>query len=184
MHKLKSNASPPIGKILVLDSTAFYAGVPYTGQGPYYTTDLVIKEVAHRKIKSVSIENLVETGKLKVYDYSKSYLKKVELTAEESGDFSYISKADISVLALALEFKNRGSSVIILSDDYSVENLAEILGLGIVPIMTSGINKVVNWKIYCVGCGKDFQDKGRKVCDICGSSLKRKFKTANNLSHD
>ena len=167
---------------VVLDATAFYAGVPYTGQGTYYTTDLVIKEVSHTRIKSASIDGLVEAGRLRIYHPSERYLNLVKEAAGESGDFSLLSDTDKSVVALALEFKDKGLKVVIISDDYSVENLAETLGLKAVAVMTGGIKKVVKWRIYCGGCGKVFQDRGRTVCDVCGSPLKRKFKTANDLS--
>ncbi len=183
MQKIRQPDTPaPSGEVVVLDATAFYAGVPYTGQGTYYTTDLVVKEVSHRKKKATSIEDLVEARRLRIYHPDKRYRKMVVEAAGKSGDLSHLSNTDISVVALALEFKSRDLKVMIISDDYSVENLAHILGVKSVAVMTGGIKKVVRWSIYCGGCGKVFQDKDGKVCDVCGSRLKRKFKTANDIS--
>jgi UPF0271 protein len=170
------------GGATVLDSTAFYAGVPYTSFATFYTTDLVVKEISHRKRKIVSITDLVETGRLKVYNPSSISVQLVKNAAMRSGDFSRISETDVSVLALAVELKDRCLDVTIISDDYSVENLAGILGMKRVSVMTGGIQRVVEWLIFCPGCGKVFQDRGVSACDVCGSALKRKFKTTIDLS--
>lgn len=168
--------------VMILDATAFYAGLPYTGLDTYYTTDSVVKEVSHIKARSASLGNLVEAGRLKIHTPSKRYIEQVKEAARKSGDFSLLSVADVSVLALGLEFKGRDLQATIVSDDYSVENLAHLLSLNVSSVMTKGIKKVVRWLLYCSGCGKVFQDRGVKVCDVCGSPLKRKFRTANDLS--
>ncbi|MCL4437189.1 MAG: nucleotide-binding protein [Thaumarchaeota archaeon] len=169
-------------RVTVLDATAFYAGVPYTSLATYYTTDSVVKEVSHRKAKSVSIEDLVEAGRLRIYNPSTRSEERVQAAAQRSGDFSSLSGADISVVALALELKERGSDVTVISDDYAVENLSSILGIKRVSVMTGGIKKVVEWLTYCPGCGKVFRDQGLQVCDVCGSTLKRKFKSGSGAS--
>ncbi len=168
--------------ITVLDATAFYAGVPYTSLATYYTTDSVVKEVSHRKSKSISIEGLVEAGRLRIYNPSVKSVERVQETAQRSGDISSLSETDISVVALALELKERGSDIIVISDDYAVENLSSILGIKRVSVMTGGIKKIVEWLIYCPGCGKVFRDQHPKTCDVCGSTLRRKFKSTSDTS--
>lgn len=169
---------------MVLDATAFYADVPFTSPATYYTTDSVVREVSHGTIRAGYIEGLVEAGRLRIRRPSERYVEWVRKAAGGSGDFSHLSDTDVSVVALALELRSRGLSVTVVSDDYSVENLAHILGFKVVSVMTSGIKRVVQWLIYCGGCGKIFQDGGVRVCDVCGSPLRRRFKTANDLSRD
>ncbi len=169
-------------RVTVLDATAFYAGVPYTSLATYYTTDSVVKEVSHRKSKSVSVEDLVEAGRLRIYNPSTKSVERVQEAAQKSGDILSLSEADISVVALALELKERGSDITVISDDYAVENVSSILGIKRVSVMTGGIKKVVEWLTYCPGCGKVFRDQRIRICDVCGSTLKQKFKSSSSTS--
>ena len=124
----------------------------------------------------------VETGRLRIYNPSFTSMERVKEAAHGSGDLSILSEADISVVALALEMKERGSIVTVISDDYAVENLSTILGIKRVSVMTGGITKVVEWLIFCQGCGKVFRDQGIQICDVCGSNLKRKFKSKGSTT--
>jgi len=187
LHKRLQKENASVGsstskEMVVLDATAFYADVPFSSWETYYSTDSVIEEVSHKKIRKTYIEGLIEAGRLKIYSPSEQYLKKVNNVAKEIGDSSTLSKPDITVVALALEFQKQGNQVMIISDDYSVENLSKTLDIRIVSVMTQGIKKMVKWQKYCSGCGKVFHNGKSRECDVCGSSLKRKFKTANNLS--
>jgi UPF0271 protein len=166
-------------QVIILDATAFYAGIPYSGLAKYYTTDSVVREISHRKKKITSVQDLIETGKLKIYDPVDEYLQIVENAAHKTGDVTQLSKTDISIIALALEFKNRNLKVTLISDDYSVENLANKLGIFTASVSTEGIKKIVEWKIYCGGCGKIFKNFSSRICDVCGSTLKRKFNNEN-----
>lgn len=168
--------------IVILDATAFYADVPFTSQDSFYSTDSVIKEVSHKKSRETYIEGLVQAGRLKIFSPSKQYLVKVKEVAQESGDISTLSSTDISVVALSLEFKSDGKNVTIISDDYAVQNLADILGLKAVSVMSRGIKKTVKWIQYCSGCGKVYNKKNMRECIVCGSSIKRKFQSTNNLN--
>ncbi len=87
--------------MVVLDATAFYADVPFNSSETYYSTDSVIEEVSHKKIRKTHIEGLIEADRLRIYSPSEQYLKKVNKVAQESGDSSTLSKPDISVIALA-----------------------------------------------------------------------------------
>lgn len=168
-------------QVIILDSTAFYSGIPYSGLAKYYTTDSVVREISHRKKKIISIQGLIETGKLEVYEPVKDFLQIVVNTACKTGDFPQLSKTDISIIALALEFKNRNLKVTLISDDYSVENVAKKLGILTASISADGIKRIVEWKIYCGGCGKVFKNFTSNICDVCGSPLKKKF---NNIPVD
>ena len=169
-------------KVIIIDATAFYAGVPYNSLDTYYTTEPVVEEIAHIKTKSGSLENLIEIGRVRVYRPSEQYLEKVRSEAVSSGDSTHLSTADISIIALGLELKSDGFDVTLVSDDFSVGNLSYLLGLKVSTVMTLGIKKVVQWVVYCYGCGKTFKDSKLKVCDVCGSPLKRKFKKTSNLN--
>jgi UPF0271 protein len=167
---------------VILDATAFYADVPFSSLATYYSTQSVIEEVSHKKIRKAYIDGLIETGRLRIYFPSEQYFKRVKEVASKSGDVFTLSKTDVSVVALALEFMSKDDRVIIVSDDHAVENLAKTLGIKVVSVMTSGIKKIVKWKQYCMGCGKIFHESKKRECDVCGSTIKRKFENDDDLS--
>lgn len=160
---------------LVLDATAFYAGIPFSGVSRYHTTSLVIREVSHRPLTRASIQGLIDAGRLKIRDPHPRFVTAVREMAFKSGDLGRVSDADMSVVALGLELQDEGRTPMLLSDDYAVENLARHFEVKLGPVMTRGISRVVKWVVYCPGCGKIFDDARINVCDVCGTKLKRRF---------
>ena len=59
----------------------------------------------------------------------------------------------------------------ILTDDYSIQNLAEHMGIEHIAVGERGITRKVHWTYRCKGCGKYFDDKV-EVCPICGSAVR------------
>jgi UPF0271 protein len=91
---------------------------------------------------------------------------KIKSAAESTGDIDRLSPTDMEVLSLALEL---GAPLI--SDDYSIQNVAKVIGMKCIPMEQQGIKKVFYWKYRCKGCGKEY-DRDVKECRICGQSLK------------
>lgn len=162
---------------LVLDATAFYAGIPFTSTSKYHTTSAVIREVSHRSLTRASIQGLVDSSRLQIRDPQPKFVSAVKAMASKSGDLARVSNTDISVVALALELKDEGRTPTLVSDDYAVENLARHFQVKLGPVMTRGISKVVKWVVYCRGCGKVFDDVRITVCDVCGTKLRRRFRS-------
>jgi endoribonuclease Nob1 len=86
----------------------------------------------------------------------------------QSGDYSKLSKADISVLALAYQLDKT-----LISDDFAVENTAKLLGISIMPLVTKGIKHTRKWISFCGTCGKGYGPNITE-CSICGNRLKRR----------
>jgi UPF0271 protein len=105
----------------------------------------------------------------------------VKNSAGKIGDAHKLSYADCHILALALQIKHEGMRPIIISDDYSVQNMTQFLGLEFSPVMTRGISKKIEWLIYCRGCGKSFKNPKNSICDVCGTELKRKVKIKKGI---
>ncbi|MCP8316000.1 MAG: nucleotide-binding protein [archaeon] len=163
-------------KALVLDTTAFYAVIPFTGTSKYYTTPSVIREVSHNQTLSMAISALIESNRLIIIEPLNDLIEEVRLTASKSGDLQKLSNTDISVIALGMQLKRNGYYVTIVSDDYSIQNVVKFSGLNFSPIMTRGISRTIRWFLYCSGCGKVFYDSSAIVCDVCGTRLKRKMR--------
>jgi UPF0271 protein len=111
------------------------------------------------------LEFLLESG-LKVVSPSEDTLKEVVSAAEESGDISRVSEADLEILGLAKELE-----ATLLTDDYSIQNLAAILNVDYLGISQEGIKRKFKWRIRCKGCGR-FWDTMHPSCPVCGSELK------------
>jgi len=103
---------------------------------------------------------------LKTSDCTKGSVDKVSATAEKSGDIGRLSPVDITVLALGLD-----TGGTILSDDYSIQNVAKLMGIPFRSVGTKGITKVEKWNYQCIGCRKWFKEKTSE-CPICGSGMK------------
>ena len=152
----------------ILDASAFYAGVPFRSQEQYHTTTSIYDEIRHIKKDHDILGVLLETGRLKIMEPDKRSVQKSIDAARLTGDLQRLSRQDISVIALGLYMKGQ-----IITDDYSVANVAESLGMTIYPVMTRGIRNVGRWIHYCPGCSTH-QKSGSK-CSVCGTTLKRKF---------
>lgn len=155
---------------LVLDSTAFYAGIPYQGSGRYYTTYFVLEEVRHHNIGSSLIHTRVQ-----VTEPSHESVETVRSTASKTGDIGALSQADVSLLALALDLKKAEGTVNLVSDDFAVRNVAEILGIPLSETsMKGGEWRSLTWVLFCKGCTKKYTNPKLVDCPVCGTKLVRK----------
>ena len=131
---------------LVLDTTAFYAGVPYTNTTEnLVTTPDVISEVSNERTRT-----LIALSKVNVLQGTPDAFKKVKEAARGTGD------------------------AILLSDDFAVENVASKLGIKARPLMTGGISTASEWVFFCPACGKKYS-KQRPDCLVCGTKLEKRL---------
>ncbi len=152
----------------ILDASAIYAGVPFRSSNDYYTTSLVYDEIKHIKKNHDALGILLEANRLKIRDSDKESTEAAIKAAKDTGDFSQLSKQDISIIALCIEMNGE-----IISDDFAISNVAKNLSLKISPIMTQGIKDVGKWVHYCPGCRTNHTNV--KECPMCGTPLKRKL---------
>jgi len=151
----------------VLDSTAFYAGIPFSSNEPNYTTSLVYNEIEHIKKDHDAVQILIETKRLMICDPEHQFIITANNTAKKSGDIPNLSDEDISTIALSLQLNAE-----LVTDDFAVSNVAKNLGIKVIPVMTNGIKNVITWKYYCPGCKTNFSKITE--CPRCGNRLKRK----------
>ncbi len=168
MDSLNSNSS-------VLDAGAFYAGIPFLSQARYnyFTTQLVFDEVRHIKQSHGANEALLETGSLKIIDPSAANIEKAKTAAKKTGDYTKLSPADLSIIALASELK-----IPLVTDDYAVANVASALSITVKSTSSKALREKRRWITYCSACGKAFGSDTRE-CPLCGNKLRRKFKVVN-----
>jgi len=145
----------------VLDATAIRSGMTIAGEG-WFTTPSVINEIRlGRQGKDMA---LLADLSITVKSPSDDYVDRVRSAAEKTGDINRLSGTDIDILALALELDGT-----LITDDYSVQNIASILKLQYKTALT-GIREIIHWTYRCRGCGKFFE-KEQTDCPVCGSEI-------------
>jgi len=169
--------------IYVLDSSAFIFSFSISPSATAYTTEEVIQEVSRNRFVKLKIEIYTLQGSLKVLSPPSEYLSKVSLATADTADFKVLSKADLSVIALALYLKeNMDKDIVLITDDYSLQNIAYVLGIKFKSMTVKGITKKIKWMIYCPACGKVVKDSKMSICPICGHQLRRKATEKASIS--
>ena len=113
----------------MLDSSAFYAGIPFSSNEPSYITSLVYNEIEHIKKDHDAIRILIETKRLTINEPDNQFVIAANDAAKKSGDFSNLSDEDISTIALSLQLKAE-----LVTDDFAVSNVAKNLNIKVVDI--------------------------------------------------
>jgi len=159
----------------VLDATAFYAGIPFSSQATHHVSTLVYDEIKHIKKNHDALQILINSNRLLVMQPEIKFQDMVEECARKTGDIHSLSSEDISCIALSLELNEE-----LISDDFAVSNVSNVLGVKVIPLMTQGIKVVGKWIFYCPACKKDFSNE--KNCLLCGNKLKKKL-VKHNTNH-
>ncbi len=155
-------------KIFIIDTSTILSGKPLSLDGELYTTPKVEAEFSPGGRSYRVFQFLLESG-LQIISPTREMIEIVRKNILKTGD--RLSDADIELLALALDFKKKGFPVIILTDDYGIQNTAYELGIKYQGVDQRGITKKFKWIWRCQGCGKIFMER-IDVCPICGSKLK------------
>ena len=100
-------------------------------------------------------------------------LTKARELATTTGDIAGLSNVDFELLALVLE---RG--VILVTDDYRLQNLCELGGIAWSSVTTEGIRSMWSWELRCSGCKlvidapkEPYPDRNLGNCRECGAEL-------------
>ena len=173
---MKTQTNKPCKRVIVLDTSAFLAGFdPFSLNEEQVTVPKVEEEIRKNSIILVRFKTALENGKLKVKAPSEKFLNKVKASASKVGDSFLLSETDIQLLALALELKAIGYTPQIVTDDYSIQNVATQLGIEFLALATFGIKRLLEWIRYCPACHREYPANcSSKECLVCGTELKRK----------
>lgn len=145
---------------LVLDTSALYMGKDLPEEHELVVSPGVVREL-EREGMSARLELLLAT-KIRVLTPSKDSLDRVAKEAQGTGDSARLSPTDIEVLALAADLGYE-----IVTDDYSIQNLAAVLKIPCRGLDQRGITRVIHWDARCGGCGKTLPADADE-CDVCG----------------
>ena len=163
-------------RVIVLDTSAFLAGFdPFSLPVEQVTVPKVEEEILRNSMIKMRFETAVESGKLKVQAPTQEFTNAAKAYASKVGDSYKLSEADMQLLALALELKKEGYTPQIITDDYSIQNVATQMGIEFLALATFGIKRLLEWVRYCPACHKEYSANTKhKECQICGTELKRK----------
>ncbi len=163
-------------RVIVLDTSAFLAGFdPFSLSAEQVTVPKVEEEILRNSMNKMRFETAVENGKLKVKSPSQQASDSAKAYASKVGDSFKLSEADLQLLALALELKTEGYTPQIVTDDYSIQNVATQMGIGFLALATFGIKRLLEWIRYCPACHRQYPANCKtKECQVCGTELKRK----------
>jgi UPF0271 protein len=165
-----------MGKAIVLDTSALIMGYEAAEvEAEHYTVPSVREEIQRDDIRKLRLDSAINSGRITVKSPDTKYRDEAQRIIGEMGEADALSEADAELLALGAQLKGEGWETTVVSDDYSVQNVASELGLGFRGLATQGIKRQFKWETYCPGCRRTFekpQEDG--VCPICGTDLKRR----------
>ncbi|MEM4971668.1 MAG: NOB1 family endonuclease [Sulfolobales archaeon] len=156
---------------LIVDTACFLAGYITTIYGAkIFTVKEVLEEVKDAWSRE-RLELLLNSGKIDVLEPSKESIEKARAIASRENLLDALSETDQKLLALAIELKEKGWRVTLITDDSYLHALARKLG-----IVSRGVRREVpkrfKPKIYiCEVCGYSTIKKIDR-CPICGSPIK------------
>lgn len=156
------------GKVYVIDTSGFIVGVDLS-DGTLVTVPGVAEEIIDSSTRLRF--DLLRDGGLRVEPPLKIYQEQVRRVAVSTGDVGVLSGTDIDILSKAMEIGEM-SHVVLVTDDYAVQNAATAMGIAYMPAGTWGIQKELVWEMKCIGCG-NVVESGSK-CPICGSAVRRR----------
>lgn len=176
LFKMKTKKKP---KVFILDTSAVLSGKPINlSDYKMVTTPGVFQELKPGGRDYQSFQFLLEKG-LTICSPSEESIHRVNIVSEQTGDKNRLSFEDKEILALALEM-SKDNEVVIITDDYSIQNMAHVLNINFEGIIQSGITKKFKWIYQCQGCGKKFKEN-IKTCPICGAQTKNIISSKENI---
>lgn len=152
--------------MFVLDASAFIH--EYHTDEPTVTIPEVREELEDES--SYRFDALEGSG-MRIHIPDPGSIERIRRAAREGGDHGELSDTDVRLLATAFELEGT-----IVTDDYAVQNVANLLDLEVEPIAQDGIEEPLDWNFQCQGCGREFEEDHDR-CPICGTDLARKRPT-------
>ena len=131
--------------LYVLDASAVLNdfSFSFSPEHSYVVTSEVMDELRDLRSKQLA-ENALHTGLLRIVSPGEKHSAEAKSLAEEHG-FS-LSKADLSVLALAMQFKGEGKEFEVVTDDYSLQNFLKMLKIPFSAVIQGEIKRVLSFR--------------------------------------
>lgn len=163
-------------RVVILDTGALLAKYyRYIDRSRYsiYTTESAVLEVKDYENKQ-ALEEAIELGLLYVVKPGQDYLERAIYNARSIGALHKLSRTDIEIAALAEQLKDHSIVVMVITDDYELQNLLLHMEVGFKPLRTIGIRESRIYTAQCPVCGYVPGKPGEDKCPFCNSEIKRR----------
>ncbi|MBS3781479.1 MAG: nucleic acid-binding protein [Candidatus Thermoplasmatota archaeon] len=149
----------------VLDTSAILSGKDIPLDEDMYVPSGVLTEISeggrwHRKLEMMRSAGLTEMSP------PGNLMDRVRGHASKTGDDIRLSETDIEVIALAIHVEGT-----ILTDDYSIQNLAKSMGVEFKGIAQEEIDEQWEWEYRCEKCHRWLKEP-KDECPRCGGEVK------------
>ncbi len=152
------------GSVYVPDTSAILTGKIDILSMKCIVPSGVIKEIRKGKMGRLMDHEMCV---IQITDPKNKFLDVVRSAARETGDLPYLSQTDMDIIAVALEIGG-----IIISDDYSLQNVSSKLKIEFQGCGLECIKSRISWGYVCKGCGAKYEEK-LESCRICGHKITR-----------
>jgi UPF0271 protein len=128
------------GQILIIDSAAVLndPNFFFSRDSRNLITNTVLAELRDSQSKALA-ENALKNNLLEISTPSEAAIEQVREKASALG-MCRLSLADLSVIALAMELRQQ--KPIVLTDDYSIQNILKFIGIEFRPVIQPGIDEI------------------------------------------
>ena len=165
-----------LAALILLDSSAILNdyGFSFDPKRKYAITSRIVAEL--RDLRSrMMLDNALMLRLVSITDPCPLSLQKI-IDFVASKGFERLSNADLSLLALAKELKQKKEKILLVSDDYSIQNTCKLLGIPFKPAIQGRIRETIVFDKYCPGCNKRYKRSFKGNCERCGTRLKTRRK--------
>ncbi|MFO8109104.1 MAG: PIN domain-containing protein [Thermoplasmata archaeon] len=149
----------------VLDTSAILSGKDVSLDKDMYIPPSVMDEIKKGGRWYNKLQRLLAGG-LNIVTPPGPYIVEVTQCAKHTGDYLRLSSTDIEVLALALHLE-----AVVVTDDYSIQNLAKALGIKFKGLAVKEIKNEYKWGYRCVKCYRLYKEPVED-CLVCGGEVK------------
>lgn len=163
--------------IFIFDANALLKELTIDFADRAVTTPSVIRELRSQAART-RVSAYLASKKLRVMKPSKDIMLEVLSEAKAIGEIG-LSETDIELAALALQLKKRDP--IVLTDDYSLQNLLSRISIKFKKVGLRGIKSTTEYIFICNNCNRVYK-KYTPICYICGIPLSRRISRKRNIS--
>lgn len=161
---------PTDSLLFVLDSSGIVNGANLPPRR-CRTTASVVGEFRPGGATRRRLDLLLAAG-MAVVEPTPASLERSRRAADRAGSRARLSRADLDLLAACLD---AGPHARLVTDDYTLLDVATRLGIAVDTVATRGIEALRDWAARCSGCGRTYKPMPPdSVCPICGSLVRLK----------
>ena len=128
-------------RVLVLDTAALLAGIQLHVYGQRLVTVPRVIEEVKDEVSVRGLEIALIVNRVEIVEPRKEYREQARSVARDVGSLAKLSETDLDVLALALQLRDAGCRVVVVTDDYSLQNTVALIGIEFQPVKSIGIKR-------------------------------------------